>query len=258
MFPLLRYVAAVSLLGLVSLAPVHAQTFTTGVGTAIPIPDADGATLVPGSVSKTLNVSSTATLASFNSLTIFGLNHSYIGDLLGTISHNGITVPLFDHIGADNNPDPSDLNYNDGQGLGASFSTASTYTFALAGLNLAGVPDPGTVPSGVYKAAGNTTKNYDQPNPLAPYTTLSFDPAHATNTLALFNGQSLAGAWTLTLGDYQPSSTGSFTGFSFSATPAAVPEASSVVTLGLLLLLGVGGLSFHARRASASGVSASN
>ena len=132
------------------------------------------------------------------------------------------------------------------------FSTANTYTFALSGLNLAGVPDPGTVPSGIYKASGNTTKNYDPPNPLAPYSTLSFDPSHATNTLALFNGQSLAGAWTLTLSDYQPSSTGAFTGLSFTATPAAVPEASSVVTLGLLLLLGVGGLSLHARRASVS------
>ena len=245
-----RYIGAVALLGFAGLAPVHAQTFSTGVGTIMRIPDADGATLTPGSVFETLNVTSTSTLSSFNSLTIFGLTHSYIGDLLGTITHNGVTVDLFDHTGADNNPDFSDPNYNAGQGIGASFAAANTYTFAPTGLNLAGVADPSTVASGIYQATGNTTKNYDQPNPLAPNSTLAFDPANATKTLSAFNGQSLSGNWTLTLSDFQPNNTGSFTGFSFNATPAAVPEASSVVALGLLLLLGAGGLTLHARRAS--------
>lgn len=245
-----RYLAAAALLGFAGMAPVHAQTFTTGVGAAMPIPDADGATLIPGQVFETLNVTSTATLSSFNSLTIFGLNHTYIGDLLGTITHNGITVDLFDHTGADNNPDFSDPNYNAGQGIGASFSRANTYTFAPTGLNLAGVADPSTVASGTYKATGNTTKNYDQQNPLTPNPTLAFDPANATKTLSAFNGQSLSGNWTLTLSDFQPNNTGSFTGFSFNATPAAVPEASSVITFGLLLLLGAGGLTLHVRRAS--------
>ncbi len=237
-----------------SLGSVTTQIDELHLGTTKNIPDNSSiGGSAPGSVSQTLSVSGAQAISAFNGITIFGLQHQYIGDLLGTLTHDGLTVDLFDHTGADNNPDPNDLNNNLGQGSGSVFSTDNSYTFAAAGASLAdavaGAPLGSTVDGGTYKATGNTTTNYFQ-NPANPGSTLAFDPANSANTLSMFNGMDVSGDWTLTLTDFQTDNTGSFTGFKFNITPAAVPEASSVLSFGLLLLLGAGGVVFHARRKS--------
>ena len=177
---------------------------------------------------------STTTISSFNSITIDGLSHPFIGDLVATLSHNGVTVDLFDHTGADNNP--SDPNYNYGQGSAASFD-GNNYTFSTSGASLASVPDLTSAPDGTtYITSGNAASG--------------FDTANAGNTLNSFVGQSVTGAWTLNIKDEQPDDTGSFTGFSFNINndgASAAPEPSEWAALGLSAF-GLAGLLLRVRR----------
>ncbi len=180
-------------------------------------------TFTPTTVSQTLTVTDLSTIASFNSITIDGLSHSAIGDLLCTLSHNGTTVDLFDHTGA------STANY--GAGSAAAFD-GNNYTFALTGADLSAVPDFTSAPDGTtYMASGNATNGYDTTN--------------TANTLNAFAGQSAAGAWTLSFTDEQPDDTGSFLGFGFNITAAPEPSQYASFTIGLL---GLAGLGLRARR----------
>ncbi len=201
-------------------------------------PGPAGANGPPGVVSQNLNVSSANYVSAFNSITIDGLTHPVIGDLTAILSHNGVSVDLFDHTGGG----PNDPNY--GKGSQASFD-GSNYTFALSGASLAGVPDFTNAPGSVtYAASSNAAAG--------------FDPANAGNTLSSFHGVLLNGGWTLTLEDSQPGDTGSFTGFSFNVDSAPVPETSTGVSFGLLLsLVGLGraGQLVLARRRTAAAVS---
>ena len=204
-------------------------------GSTSTIPDA-----TPGGVSQTLNVTSTSNISAFNSVTIDGLSQTYLGDLTATLTHNGITVDLFDHTGANN--DPNSPGYNYGLGSAAQFS-GGNYTFALSGASLAAVQDFTNASSAVtYQATGNAASG--------------FAPANAGNTLNSFLNQSVFGAWTLNITDSQFDDSGSFTGFSFGINnnSSPVPETSTSIGFGLLLLLAAAGqtLSVRRRRAAAA------
>ncbi len=212
---------------------------------AIPDPSTPTATApsAPGSVSQTLNVSYASTISAFNSITVDGLSDTFVGDLTATLTHNGVTVDLFDHVGANNNP--SSPGYNYGLGSAAGFD-GNNYTFALSGANLAAVQDFTNAADGVtYAASGNAANG--------------FAPANAGNTLNSFLGQNVSGAWTLSFTDSQGDDTGSFTGFSFGINNNAnplnpVPEASTGLGFGVLLsliMLGRAGQVLQARRRSA-------
>ncbi len=184
------------------------------------------------SASQVLTVNDTTTITSFTGITIEGLQQASIGDLTATLSHNGVTVDLFDHTNA------SPANYN--QGSQASFGSGNTYTFALSGMALSAPPDYTVAPSGTYMASGNAATG--------------FDAANAGNTLANFFGQSVGGAWTLSLTDNEAGNgtggNGSFTGFSFGINgaptiPAPEPSQYAAFAIGIL---GLGGLSLRARR----------
>ncbi len=188
--------------------------------------------------SQTITVTNTNAITTFNSITIDGLSHPFIGDLVATLTHTGAngttTVDLFDHVGANNTPGSPGYNYN--QGSSASFD-GNNYTFALSGASLAAVPGGTAAPDGVtYMASGNATTG--------------FDTADANNTLNSFLGQSEAGTWTLSIKDEQLDDTGSFTGFSFTVNNAA-PEPSQYAAFGLGVL-GIGALALRARRRSAA------
>ncbi len=227
--------------GFYSEGTVNTTVVYNNPGSTSFIPDATPTTKqgvnTPGKVSQVLNVSSANYITAFNSITIDGLNHPAIGDLTAILSHNGISVDLFDHTGAVSSTDP-----NAGQGSQAAFD-GNNYTFALNGASLAAVQDYTNAPDGVtYAAAGNAVDGFDQ--------------ADAGKTLNSFLGQTLTGAWTLTLEDSQPNDTGSFTGFSFGVNSSPVPETSTAISFGLLLsLVGLGRagqLVLARRRAAAS------
>ena len=125
-----------------------------------------------------------------------------------------MTATLFDQPDTDN------------FGSLASFDSSQTYKFADTGTDLP------TAALGTVNAGSPTADAY----PLAGDTFQSLD------SLSAFKGLGLAGVWTLSLINNQPSSTGSFLGFSFNADtePAAVPEASTAVPFGVgCLLFGV-------------------
>lgn len=185
------------------------------------------AVYTPTPISQTLSVTDPTTITSFNGITIVGLSHPVIGDLLCTLSHNGTTVDLFDHTGANSS------NYN--QGSQAGFN-GGNYTFSLSGADLSAVPDFTDAPNSTYKATSNTATGFDTMN--------------TANTLNSFVGMSAAGAWTLTFTDEQPDDTGSFLGFNFTINqPAAAPEPSQYAAFGIGLL-GLGALALRARRRS--------
>lgn len=211
--------------------------YSEGTATTTVLYDNPGSTTsVPDNsttgASQTLTVADATTITDFDSITIDNLTHPFIGDLVATLTHGGVSVDLFDHTGADNTP--SDPNYNYGQGSAASFD-GNNYTFGLTGASLAAVSDFTSAPDGTtYIAAGNAANG--------------FDKANAGKTLSNFIGQSLAGAWTLTLKDEQPDDTGSFTGFSFNVNQAsAAPEPSEWAALGFTAF-GIAGLLLRARR----------
>lgn len=165
----------------------------------------------PGAVSQTLNLTGNDTITSFNSFTFDRLQHNALGDLTATLSHDGVSVTLFDQI---DNYDP-----NGGLGAIASFDGTHTYQFADVGADLS--------------AAANDAVNAGDPN-TASYP-LQGGTYQSQDSLRAFQGLGVAGAWTLTLLNNQPSSIGSFLGFSFNATttPTPVPEASTSVPMGL-------------------------
>lgn len=180
-----------------------------------------------GSASQTLTLSGAGTVSAFNSFSFVGLDHPYLGDLTATLSHDGITVNLFNQVGAD----PTG-NY--GQGVPAAFVGSQTYTFANSGADLA-------------KTAAATVDSYAADKyatyfPMHGGTFQSLDPLNA------FDGTALAGDWTLTMVDNKYGDSGSFLGFSFNATSTpAVPEASTWVGMGIGCLTLVG-LAFKRRR----------
>ena len=212
--------------GFYSEGTVNTTVLYNNPGSTSFIPDATPTTTqgvnTPGKVSQTLNVTSANYTTAFNSITIDGLTHPTLGDLTAILSHDGVSVDLFDHTGAVGPTDP-----NQGQGSQAMFD-GNNYTFSLLGTSLAGVPDFTNAPDGVtYAAAGNAVDG--------------FDKADAGNTLNSFDGVLLGGGWTLTLEDSQPDDVGSFTGFSFGVNSAPVPETSTGISFGLLLgLVGLG------------------
>jgi len=120
-------------------------------------------------------------------------------------------------------------------GATASLDPSATYTFADKGLDLA-------------KAAINTvTKS-------PPTSLVNFLPGatyKSQGALSAFKGQSLGGDWTLHVTDTTYSDNAQFLGFSFNATTAAVPEASTAAGLSLACLA-LPLLAWKRRRAAAT------
>jgi subtilisin-like proprotein convertase family protein len=198
----------------------HAETYSSLISGPITIPDGPAA-----GVSSTITVSDNFTLASFNSITITGLNHAFLGDLIATLTHNGVSVDIFDRVlgGPDRNP-----------GFGSYSDLSGSYTFALGGADFnaaAVVADTGIIPSNVtyapYAGEGVTGRIGDgDAGGSSPF----------TQTFANFALTSVQGAWTLNISDRSHPTTGSFTGWSFNvtpqaATPTAAPEPGSLTLL---------------------------
>jgi len=212
-----------------SLGTVTTKVDEYNQGSLMTIPEAS--TLQPGSVSQSLTLFGGGPITSFNSFDIVGLNQNYLGGLTATLTHNGVSVNLFDRV----NSDPS----NDNQGAAASFN-GSNYYFTDTGTDLptaaaAAEPQPGSLadPKALVGGIAN------------PYKSL--------NSLSAFDGLGVGGIWTLTIKDSDQGDIGSFLGFSFNATatPPAVPEAStwlgmSVGVLALTLM------AFKRRRTAAA------
>ncbi|MFM6369642.1 MAG: proprotein convertase P-domain-containing protein, partial [Dolichospermum sp.] len=179
----------VSILALSSAA--EAITFISPTGPYnIPNNNATG-------VTASINISGQPNnIASFNSVTISGFNHTYYADLRAFLSNGATTVQLFatqwsaDDVGFE--LPGGDLN-------------GGNYTFATVGANW-----------------------YEQTNPVPPATYASFQALDA------FDGSQLNGTWTLNVQDRAGGAAGSFSSFSIDVTPVpfesnAAPAAMAIV-----------------------------
>ena len=198
-----------------SAGHVSVGTSTTTIdelnnGSTTFIPDADTQGDIT-SASQTLNLNTNGLIDSFNSFSFVGLQHGAVGDLSATLTHDGVTVTLFDQPDTPATPD----NF----GSLAAFDASQTYTFTDNGADLA------TVARGTVDAAG--------PDPSQAYFPLLGGNYQSLGSLSAFDGTDLVGAWTLTTTDHQIGNTGSFLGFTFNATTTPVPESSTGVSLAL-------------------------
>ncbi|MEL7496242.1 MAG: PEP-CTERM sorting domain-containing protein [Planctomycetota bacterium] len=147
------------------------------------------------------------------SFSIEGLNHSWIGDLIITVSHStsGKSATLMQRVGTTSNPnstgDSSDMNgtytFNDGN--------ASIWTAAANG------DTDFIVPGGTYDASG------------ANESLVSLND--------LFVGESTQGVWTFNVSDNNETQTGSFIRTSVSFV-SVVPEPGTYAAIVMSMLVG--------------------
>ena len=197
------------------------------------VPDASTRVVI-GQASQTLHVSDAGTLSSFNSFSFVGLQDDSIGDLTATLTHNGISVNLFDQ--------PDQFATPDNFGYLAAFDSSQTYTFTHSCAAQENV-------------ARGTVDSY-APDQEAAYFPMIGGNYQSLGALSAFYGTSLTGDWTLTMQDNQVGDTASFLGFSFNASSVApVPEASTGVSLAMACgLLGFVVLLKRRKSATASNV----
>jgi subtilisin-like proprotein convertase family protein len=210
---LLTGAIAVGLSGTVMLATATeslAFAFSYTNSTAATIPDGNDGTSTPGVVSRDIVISDPGFISDLT-VTITGLNHTYVGDLIATLTNvnTGTSVDLFNRIGraaapSYGNPFGDNSNFNGTYSFSNAF-TADIWAAAAGGTTAF------TVPAGDYFAS--TFKTSGATNVAPP------------SSLALFNGQSLSSTWRLTISDNAASDTGSFSGWTLSgqATPVPVP-----------------------------------
>ncbi len=203
-----------------------AGTLTLALGSFVARPAVAQVTYGPGSGGALVDGTSTAvgvfntdivvnaasqTVTAFNSVTLTGLTHTYLGDLEIRLTKQGtgefviLTSP----------PDLRSANFN------------GTYSFvvnpALQTIDeaSAGLATTANIPSGSYAISqyGGGTDNGTR------------------TTYTPFVGVALTGTWRLTISDFDAGDTGALGSWQFNATPSAVsaaaPEPSSIALLAL-------------------------
>ena len=166
----------------------HASVYTGG-GEYPPIIPDNSAT----GLAATNNVTDTFTVLGLNSVTITGLYHPRAGDLLATLSHGGVSIELTDRV-----------NRTTATATGSSALFFGDYTFAPNGSDL-GAAATGTPAGGI-----DFTQTY------LPFLNGTVGQSSMlTGDFTAFNGQSVAGNWTLTVADRNAGSVGYFSGFQF-------------------------------------------
>lgn len=179
---------SIAMFAIAGLAGTAAAQSFSGSGFAIP----DSSFAGPGSASSSI-VTTGGTVQGLT-VTLSGLNHTWAGDLIISLSNGSSSIDLI------NRPGFPALSF------GYSWDLDGTYTFDdAAGQSFEGFGNPGSgsiLPSGSYAPEG---------------------------ALSSFNGGSFAGTWTLSISDNAGGDTGSFNGW----TITNVPAPSAVALLGL-------------------------
>ncbi len=147
----------------------------------------------------------------FGTLISGSMGHSFVGDLMVTLTGPGGTITLFDRPGV-----PAST-------FGDSSNLTGTYTWADGGANFT-------------TAAFAVNNNTSVAN--ATYSAQSANDTFLSLAL-LFGGTGTAGDWTLRIADRATGDVGGFSGWSLNivSTPIAIPEPSASVTLAASLLV---------------------
>jgi len=167
------------------------------------IPDATSST-VPGSqIVIPLSISDLGTVVSLNSVTLLGIDHTFLGDLVIKLRHasSGTTIDLIDRHGK---------TTAGGFGSSADLLSTNTYTIAPTGtaLSTTGILATGTYAQNVNTPVGGSSAD--------------------DGTFASFASLPLNGAWELLVQDFGTGDIGSISGFSINVT---IPEPATLVTV---------------------------
>ncbi len=199
-----------------------AFAFSYSNNTAATIPDGNDNTGTPGVVSRDIVISDPGFITDLT-VTITGLNHTYVGDLIVTLTNvnTGTTVNLFNRIGRVAAPSVG-APFGDSSNFNGTYSFSNTFTADIWAAAASG-DNNFTVPSGNYFPSTFKTSGASD---VAP-----------PSSLIPFNMQSLNSAWRLTVSDNASLDTGSFSGWRLSgnATPVPVPPQA----VGTVLLAGL-------------------
>ncbi|MFO0829477.1 MAG: proprotein convertase P-domain-containing protein [Phycisphaerales bacterium] len=191
------------------LSGVAAADIFNGSGGSIPDNN-------PAGIVSTINVANAGQVGVFNGLTINGLTHTWVGDVVITLTLPDATViTIADRIGKTSAT----------TGFGDSSNFGGNYTFNDAGGDIWASAASGdtnfVIPTGAYRASAALT-------------------GAAINLNALIAGKNVTGDWKLTITDGAAGDTGSYTDWSLNF--------SIVPTPGALALLGLAGLAGRRRR----------
>jgi MYXO-CTERM domain-containing protein len=192
----------IAAVGLTTGLAVGQVSYTGGPGGSIP--DNGG----PGNpFSSTLTVTDSYAIADLN-LDLSGFNHTFVGDLIITLEHNGTSVVTVDRPGV---PDFS--------GFGWGYDLAGDYSF-----------DDSALVTWQDVNGGAQDTNF----------VIGEGAYLGENLLSAFNGMDVAGDWTLTISDNAGFDTGLIESWGITATPVPAPAG--------LAILGLGGLAAARRR----------
>ena len=172
-------------------------------------------------ISQDLTISDTSTINDLT-VTINGLTHTYVGDLIATFTKvsSGTTVNLFNRVG------------RAGSGVGDGSDLNGNYSFNISGSDLwaaaSSVGNNANIATGTYFPSTFT------------FSGMSAIAVASSPTLSAFYNQSLSGTWRLTISDVARTQMGSFQSFTVSgdATTSAVPEPLTI--LGAMTAAGFG------------------
>ncbi len=161
---------------------------------SFPVSIPDFANNTPGTASVSVTIPSGSGTISNLGVRV-GLTHTWMGDIIMTLSNGSNTVDLINRAGV---PVSSTVGYNDNfVGQNVFLNTASADLWAVA-TNVT----THDLPTGTYHPSG--AGSADRPSP----------------SLDVFNGSSMAGTWTLTVSDNAGADTGTITAFQlFNVTP---------------------------------------
>lgn len=205
------------LAGLAAVAMVPSQanaqvTYNyTGPNLNVVVPDN-----TPAGLTYDITVPDSGALQSMSIGLTFSPQHTWVGDLIMTISHNAINGDVFRRVGSVAAPNV---------GFNSDFAGPYTFVDSAAG-RLVDIPNGTTPPPGSYQATTNL-----------------FNGSNAGETQVLLNsvfgGTDIAGTWTINISDNAAGDTGSVSALSITLTP--VPEPTSLA----LAAVGVGGLAWR-------------
>jgi hypothetical protein len=177
---------SIAMLAIAGLAGTAAAQSYNGAGFTIPDNASAGA-------SSSIVIADAGSVLDLT-VTLSGLTHTWVGDLIITLSNGSSTIDLINQPGG-----------SGGIGFGFSWNLGGDYTFDdAASATFEGFTGPSSaiLPSGSYAPEG---------------------------ALSSFNGGSIAGTWTLSISDNAGGDTGAFQGW----TLTNVPAPSAVALLGL-------------------------
>jgi len=192
-----------------TLAIAAAASATTYTGNGFVIPDNN-----PAGAASDIVVGESFLVADIT-VTLTGLTHTWIGDLIVTLTHveTGASQSLFYRVGA-----TTVGGVGDSTNLGGNYSFNDASTGDLWAV-AASLPTGSVIPSGSFFASG----------PLS---------AAPVSLLSAFGGINAQGTWRLSISDNAAADTGSLGGWSVGFVKAPVPAPAALALLGLAGLAG--------------------